>query len=621
MKETVLRFIFAILFLPLVLVVESARSQRSLFPKVGYALLALFLFSFTWTNGYRNLFRATNLALFELGITDTLTSITVSGTSMMPTISDGETISLHNPNKFGIERGDIVSFNNIETGAFNYIKRIIGLEGETISIINGIVIIDGSPLSEGYVYREAPTFGNTFLIDCQEFTIPKGKFAVLGDNRTASVDSRIIGFVDKSDIKGIIKSDSAPIFTNDIPELDLQNRKLDVARFIDNINDERDAQNAGFLLNNNVLENVAIQRAELISKNIKDWKNVKNFNERLLDSEGYDYFLLQEIVTFGGYDANELTDHVFELRPYKHDFLSPNYFDIGIGTSIGKSGICDVPVNVILLAWPTTPNYLQELNTRWQEDVAILQSLISNISILKTNPNIDSAETETLLVELKSLLERVTQLQSITSRGLWTIENENTMIETYFDNYVIVQRNLGNYIRKNEDQINNMSVKTYLSNFKWGNTEFNVLMESARQSWSRGNYTDQLDAAHKAKEVAENNEELAIGYYWEGLAYFDLGNLSSAKQALQEAVNLNQNYAGPYVTLSATAFLEGNYQLGFEYATRCVELDPNYGWCHNNMGLAYEYLGNRTKAIEHLERAVSLDPDSYVFNDNLKRLR
>lgn len=83
------------------------------------------------------------------------------------------------------ERGDIVIFKFPDDESVDYLKRIIGLPGETVEIIDGKVYIDGSdtPLDEPYL-SEVPTG------DFGPYEVPEGCYFMLGDNRNVSKDSR-----------------------------------------------------------------------------------------------------------------------------------------------------------------------------------------------------------------------------------------------------------------------------------------------------------------------------------------------------------------------------------------------------------------------------------------------
>ena len=112
----------------------------------------------------------------------------VYGSSMEPNLHTDQRLvvekvsyRLHGP-----RRGDVVVIRMPERGPELLIKRIIGLEGETIEVSNGVVTIDGQPLKEEYLVRK--TTGNYGPV-----TIPEGHVFVMGDNRGASNDSRIFG--------------------------------------------------------------------------------------------------------------------------------------------------------------------------------------------------------------------------------------------------------------------------------------------------------------------------------------------------------------------------------------------------------------------------------------------
>lgn len=84
------------------------------------------------------------------------------------------------------QRGDIIVFHPPHEKENFYIKRIIGLSGETVSIRNGKVFVSGEELPEPYIDP-----GNlTLAYQDSEFTVPEGHYFVLGDNRRESSDSR-----------------------------------------------------------------------------------------------------------------------------------------------------------------------------------------------------------------------------------------------------------------------------------------------------------------------------------------------------------------------------------------------------------------------------------------------
>lgn len=84
----------------------------------------------------------------------------------------------------------------ISTPKSEFIKRVVGLPGETIEVRNGIVHVDGEPLSEDYLHPRSnmPDFGPQ--------TVAPGTFFVMGDNRNSSQDSRFFGPIDADAIVG-----------------------------------------------------------------------------------------------------------------------------------------------------------------------------------------------------------------------------------------------------------------------------------------------------------------------------------------------------------------------------------------------------------------------------------
>ena len=130
----------------------------------------------------------------------------IKGESMVPTYQNGEyllTLSDKLVNQFDeFKRGDVVVFEAPTANGEEFIKRIIGLPGDNVSISSGKVYINAEPLKEDYLAPDEHTVGMFFLRDDEEKTVPEGEYFVLGDNRSHSSDSRQWGFVPEDKITG-----------------------------------------------------------------------------------------------------------------------------------------------------------------------------------------------------------------------------------------------------------------------------------------------------------------------------------------------------------------------------------------------------------------------------------
>lgn len=115
--------------------------------------------------------------------------VRVENISMQPTLHEGQFILVNKlAYRLGdFERGDIVVFHNPNDLEEDYIKRVIGLPGDTVVIQNGQVIVNGVLLDEPYI-SAPPQYSDTWQV-------PEGQIFVLGDNRNQSYDSHSWGFV------------------------------------------------------------------------------------------------------------------------------------------------------------------------------------------------------------------------------------------------------------------------------------------------------------------------------------------------------------------------------------------------------------------------------------------
>lgn len=127
---------------------------------------------------------------------------TVHGESMMPALEDGDRLLMdkisyrfRDPKRF-----EMVVFSYQYKENTYYIKRVIGLPGDTVRISNGVIYVNGNALVEHYGNEPIEDAG----LAATEITLGEDEYFVLGDNRNSSIDSRepSVGNIKRKDIVG-----------------------------------------------------------------------------------------------------------------------------------------------------------------------------------------------------------------------------------------------------------------------------------------------------------------------------------------------------------------------------------------------------------------------------------
>ncbi|MDR1545799.1 MAG: signal peptidase I [Deltaproteobacteria bacterium] len=138
----------------------------------------------------------------------------IPSSSMVPTFLEGDRVlvtkfsfGLRNPftNQvlFGSgrpQRGDVVIFKFPKDPKTDFVKRVMGLPGETVQIVEGRLLVDNVPIDDPHGHYDTP-----YRVVNRNFgpvTVPEGHYFMLGDNRDFSNDSRGWGFVDASLLRG-----------------------------------------------------------------------------------------------------------------------------------------------------------------------------------------------------------------------------------------------------------------------------------------------------------------------------------------------------------------------------------------------------------------------------------
>ena len=142
--------------------------------------------------------------------------VRVDGGSMLETLQIGDHLlvnkflyGLRNPFNDdylirGVEPkvGDIIVFRYPKDRSLDYIKRIVGVPGDTLEMRNKVLFRNGVEVKEPYTQHSQPLVMIPGRDNWGPITVPEDKFFALGDNRDDSADSRFWGFLDRKDIRG-----------------------------------------------------------------------------------------------------------------------------------------------------------------------------------------------------------------------------------------------------------------------------------------------------------------------------------------------------------------------------------------------------------------------------------
>ena len=146
--------------------------------------------------------------------------VRVDGPSMQPNLQNNERVVCLKQAK--IHRGSVVVFdaNGVDPQVSvktEYVKRVIGLPGDTVEAKNGNLYVNGKKVDQSYISKSERSSGtgtwtlhsisqeNRWVLHNGAYKVPKGEYFVLGDHRSVSNDSRYWGFVPKSKIVGVVK--------------------------------------------------------------------------------------------------------------------------------------------------------------------------------------------------------------------------------------------------------------------------------------------------------------------------------------------------------------------------------------------------------------------------------
>jgi len=340
--------------------------------------------------------------------------------------------------RFKPGRGDIVEFRNaktdeIETREFEdseisgFVKRIVGVPGETVEIRDGQVLVDGKVLTEAYTALASSTFGGEFLADCTKLTIPQGKYLVLGDNRKASNDSRHdVGLIDEKDIgfmlpyaeqKGVWDKN----FRDTSKDLEQSSKiQLDRQKYVEFLNSIRSQSGLKPLKYEAKLETSASLRGKNILKfNDFSFEATKSgyTMEKSFSDSNYWNPVRGESTIQGYYSSDELIEGLTEFKKSGGIFSDKDISEIGIAEVQGEINGCPTQVIIQHFAGYVPPNYSKEQVESYKSGLANLKQISSSWGSLKTDNSDFYLKNRTEIDRINQIIQnRITRLEPIVAK-------------------------------------------------------------------------------------------------------------------------------------------------------------------------------------------------------------
>ncbi len=348
---------------------------------------------------------------------------------------------------YNITEGDIIEFANSKTRQMSlekygdeagFVKRVVAIPGDEISLSDGFVYLNGKILDEPYIAKPRSTYGGETLSDCQKFIIPQNKVFVMGDNRKASADSRYeLGLVDMKDIQYVLpwkeQNDYRRTWRDTSQDTSLsRTTTLDSNEFVRLLNDKRKDKNLKALKlitqlsNSSKIKGDAMLRFDDFS--LEATKSNMTL-EKSIKQSGYQNIIFAEMYARGYYEAGELLDNFAEFPQTKKILMSDQYQDIGIGAVLGEVNHCPVQVVVVHLGGYVPPNYTQKEIDSWKGLVDNLGKVLPSWQELKKADKIDQNKLSRLLEIIETRLSNAQKITTRMQSNQWLTDEEKNMAQ------------------------------------------------------------------------------------------------------------------------------------------------------------------------------------------------
>lgn len=421
-----------------------------------------------WVVGYVSFSLAGWYVLQYTGVVKV--EIPVTGASMLPTINEEGFVPVRNYPRYPsipqlqkyvdvkkfepeIKKGDIVVFRNTKTQQVfaeekidphkkgGFVKRVVATEGDSVSIKNGFVYVNGRVANEPYTFKPRSTFGSTAMHDCDVITVPHDKYLVFGDNRKVSLDSRGIGLIDKKDIQYYLPyDDQLSMFSQRWRDTSKDqtyafSSELDVQEYVRLLNKKR----GEFKIEPLKYEPKLSKSAELRARVMLEFDDLSFEASRsgytmkdAMKDAGYTNIVYGEFPILGYYDAQELIDSFFENPDSSEFLLQKDYEDVGVSSFVGALNGCPVQIVVQHFAGYVPPNYTNKDIEQWKTLIDKLSQIREGWINLQTNKdfyNANKADVDRINEIIRLRASHARQIMQRMEAKQWFTEEEKQYVD------------------------------------------------------------------------------------------------------------------------------------------------------------------------------------------------
>jgi len=341
----------------------------------------------------------------------------------------------------GVGYGDMIAFKNSQTSAIlsaegentnsGFIKRVIGIPGDTIELRDGFVYRNSELLAEPYISSPRSTYGGSKVVDCAKVTVAPGTYFVLGDNRKVSSDSRYeLWMVPHSDIEFVLPYAEQGVYrplwrdTGKDSEL-LGQPSLMADEFVRLVNAKRSEIKVGSLSLKPTLNKSSTLRG---IKLLQD-KDTSYGMKQAVSDAGYTNIILGEFVSYGHFSAQELLENLLYNAVTAKQILNVQYDDIGVSAVNREVNGCPAQVIVGHLGGYVLPDYDQATIENWKGLRDNLAGILPSWEQAVGHDQVDQSKLSQLLTIFYRRLNLAKEIVDTMEKKVWLSAQQESRIQ------------------------------------------------------------------------------------------------------------------------------------------------------------------------------------------------